>query len=143
MEKKELLGKLKAVKAKIEELEGQEPVVYATCCKFIPKIGYVHEIATKRDCAKALTIVQENFSSEDAAALELGLLPEEIAVESNFLGYKLDVWKSDIQKRVDEIKKIEKIEKLEIAKETLMKHRSADDIFNEDMDGISDVLDEL
>jgi hypothetical protein len=143
MERKELLGKLKAVNAKISEIESAEPVVYATACKFIPKAGYVHELESKRDCAKALAIVKENFSVETSAAEELGLSFDDIKEDTNFLGFKLDVWKSDIQKRVAELTQLETLEKLEVAKEKLMKHRSAEDIFNEDMDSIGDVLEGL
>jgi len=143
MERKELSAKLKAINAKIEEIESAEEVVYATANKFIPSVGHVHQIQTKRDCAKALTIVNKQFSTENEAAKELGLTDADIQSETNYLGFKKEVWVSDLQKRVNELTQAETLAKLENAKKTLMKHRTADDIFSEDMDSISDVLEGL
>ena len=141
MKKEELSLKLKAVRNKIKELKAIEAPVYATQNKFIPSIGYIFDIETLRDCAKALSIVKKYFSSEVEEASELGISEKDLAADSNYLGHKLSVWQKDIQNRVTEIKNDDMLEKLEVAEKTLMKHRTGDDIFNEDMENIGDVLD--
>jgi len=140
MKREELASKLKGVRAKIAEINAKEAPVYATSSKYIPNIGYVAEIPTLRECAKALAKVKRYFNAETEEAAALGIDESEIAADSNYLGHKLAVWQKDIQARVDELKDAELLTKLEAAEKTLSKHRTQDDIFNEDMESIGDVL---
>lgn len=143
MKKEDLSKNLKAINAKIATVEGIEIPDYKTATKFIPNIGYVAEISTLRECAKALSKINKQFKSEIDSANELGIDESDIVADTNYLGYKKEVWVSDLQKRVSELKNEELLIKLNKAKSTLMKHRSEEDIFNEDMDEISDILNTL
>ena len=143
MTKVELSTKLKQVRKRITELKEKEAPVYVTGNKYIPSHGYVADIPTLRECAKALATVKKAFSTESEEATELGLTDADIAAETNYLGFKLTAWQKDIQNRVTELKDADMLVKLENAEATLSKHRTADDIFNEDVESIGDVLDSL
>lgn len=136
---------LKKVQAAKEELakKNKKAPVYETATKYIPAVGYVAQIPTLRECAKALAFVQSQFSNEDTAASELGLEESEIQEEQNYLGFDLETWKSDIQTRVNQLKDEALAESLDEAEAKLKKHRSADDVFADDMDGIDSILSKI
>jgi len=143
MKREDLRKGIKAVTAQISKVENAEEVEYKTSTKFIPNLGYVADLPTLRDCAKALTRINKHFEAETESATELGIEADEIAADTNYLGHRQKVWLSDIQKRVDELKRETELEKLYKAKETLMKHRSKEDIFAEDMEDIAGILGKL
>ena len=138
----EVRDNLKKVQSAIEALENKnkKAPLYETAAKYIPNIGYVAEIPTLRECAKALSFVQSKFTSETTAASELGIEETDIQEEQNYLGFDLETWKSDIQKRVSELKDAAMMEKLATAEAKLKKHRSADDIFADDMEDIEGLI---
>ena len=142
IERKDVRDNLKKVKTAIESLQkkNKKAPLYETATKYIPNLGYVAELPTLRECAKALSFVQSKFTNETTAAADLGLDEEDIQEEQNYLGFDLETWKSDIQKRVDQLKDEATMEKLIEAETKLKKHRSSDDIFADDMEGIADIL---
>ena len=140
MKREELNARLKSVNAKIKELQIIEEPEFKTQNSFIPKIGFVHEIETLNECAKALTLIKKRLESVESSADELGLTKDEIKGNNKYLGHTIETWKNDLQKKVDEIKRINLLEKLNLAKGVLMKHRTEDDIFQDDMESIEDVL---
>ena len=133
------LKKVQSAKEALEKKNKKSPL-YETATKYIPNIGYVAEIPTLRECAKALAFVQSKFTNETTAASELGIEETDIQEEQNYLGFDLETWKSDIQKRVAQLKDEAMMEKLVTAEAKLKKHRSADDIFADDMEDIEGLL---
>jgi hypothetical protein len=142
MDRKDIRENLKKVQSAIAALEkkNKKAPCYETATKHIPAIGYVSEIPTLRECAKALSFVQSKFTNETTAAAELGLAEADIQEEQSYLGFDFETWKSDIQKRVEQLKDESQMEKLQAAEQKLKKHRSADDIFADDMEGMDDLL---
>lgn len=138
-EVRENLKKVQSAKEALEKKNKKAPL-YETVAKYIPNIGYVAEIPTLRECAKALAFVQSKFTNENTAATELGIDETDIQEEQNYLGFDLETWKSDIQKRVAQLKDEAMMEKLATAEAKLKKHRSADDIFADDMEDIEGLL---
>ena len=133
------LKKVQDAKQALEKKNKKAPS-YATTTKYIPYLGYVAELATLRECAKALAHVQSKFTNENAAASELGIEETDIQEEQNYLGFDLETWKSDIQIRVSQLKDVAMMEKLTNAETKLKKHRSADDIFQDDMEDIEGLV---
>ena len=84
--------------------------------------------------------MQSKFTNENAAASELGIEETDIQEEQNYLGFDLETWKSDIQIRVSQLKDVAMMEKLTNAETKLKKHRSADDIFQDDMEDIEGLV---
>ena len=142
MKKADLTKKLKAVKAKIAELRAAEPVAYVTSTKHVPSVGYVHELESLKDCVRALSKINKQFALDDESALSLGVESAEITT-IKYLGHSQKDWQNDVQKRVNELNSATLLNKLIVAEKVLNKHRSEEDIFNDDMDEISDVLESV
>ena len=140
MKREELNKKIKSVKKQIEKLESVEYPVYKTDSKYIEKFGIIKELETLDIVAKAFTFVKSNFQGFDNAYDELGIVTKETE-KPKYMGYALDTWTTDFKIRVQQLNDFKKIKDLNNALEVLNKHRSEDDIFNEDMERISDILD--
>ena len=143
MERKDIPMHLKKVNARIAILEAKKAPRYETDNKYIPNMGYVEELPTKRDCAKALAFIKNRCASELESARELGLKDSDVEADVTYLGYLPEVWKSDIQKRVDTINDEELLEKLKNAREVLMKYRSKEDIAMENIEYITETLNRI
>lgn len=139
MKKSELSAKLKAIKTKISEIENADEPVYKTANKFLPNIGHISEIETLKDCVKALSKINKQFDVDSTSASVLGINVETLS-SNKYFGFSQKDWQSDIQTRVAVLKNEELLNKLKNAEEVLKKHRSEEDVFNEDMESISDVL---
>jgi len=139
MNKSDLNKKLKAVKAKIAELQGLEKQSYKTSTKHVPSVGYVHELETLKDCVRALSKINKQFALDGDSASILGIDSTEITT-LKYMGHGQKDWQDDIQKRVKELQNQALLVKLVNAEKVLSKHRSEEDVFNDDMEGISDVL---
>lgn len=140
MNDKEVSKNLKTVIARLAQLATEKAPQYETCNKYVPTIGYVSEMETKRECAKALSLVRNKCVSELASAEILGMSADEVEDDINFMGFSYEVWQSDIQKRVDELRKEETIAKLEKAKAVLTKYLSAEEKFAIDLESITEAI---
>jgi hypothetical protein len=140
MKREELVPKLKSITAEISRLENLTQHDYRTRNKYVDKFGFIHELSTQEECAKVYKTIKTHFDEMSDVSLELDIDIDEVKEKANYMGYNLDVWKSDVQARINELRTDIKIEKLYNAQEVLKKHRSEDDIFNDDIDSISDVL---
>lgn len=128
------------MKKQIEKLESVEYPEYKTDSKYIEKFGIVKELDSLDIVAKAFTFVKSNFQGFDNAYDELGITTKD-SEKPKYMGYSLENWTSDFKIRVQQLTDLKKIKDLNNALEVLNKHRSEDDIFNEDMESISDILD--
>jgi hypothetical protein len=140
MVRTELSANLKKMKAKIEELNSKRRPNYITCSKYIASVGAVKELESLRECAKALKTINHHFDSEISGLDEIGIEANEIKNDQNFLGFQREEWISDLKLRVGELRDAILLENLEVAVDKLSKHRSSEDIFAEDTDGVDDLL---
>lgn len=143
MERKDIGKNLKIVNARIELLESQKLPRYNTENKYIPSMGYVSELPTKRDCAKALSLIKNKCASEFEAAKELGINDCEIELDVNYLGFFQEIWKEDIKQRLNWIIREEILSKLKDAKQVMLKYRTEEDILQENLDYIMETLNNL
>jgi len=144
MQRSEVKTKLAAVKKAIAEIESNEDevVAYATSNKHLPGVGYIHEIDSYTELAKAHNeITKKSTNDLSASVTALGLTDTEQPEETvKILGFKPKTWFSDINKRLTELRTIHKLAKLKQAESTLSKHLSSDDKFDMDTDGIDALL---
>lgn len=136
----ELSANLKKMRAKIEELKSKRRPNYITCSKYIAGTGAVRELESLRECAKALKTINQHFDSEISGLDEIGIEANEIKNDQNFLGFQREEWIFDLKLRVGELRDAILLENLEVAVDKLSKHRSSEDIFAEDTDGVDNLL---
>ena len=126
--------------AEIEKLQNSDKPNYVTYTKYLPKVGYIHEIATMADIIKAQKIVNKEKVDNTDIAASLGIQADELPTSDvKLMGYKLDVWDADIQKRIQELRVEIRLEKLQADADKLEQFLSEDDRFDMAMDKLSTV----
>lgn len=140
MVRTELAANLKKMNGKIAELKAKRRPNYITCSKYIASVGAVKELESLRECAKALKVINHHFDSEVAGLDEIGIEAKEIKNDQNFLGFQREEWITDLKTRVGELRDAALLKELEAKVAKLSKHRTSDDIFQEDADGVDDLL---
>ena len=140
MVRTELSANLKKMKAKIAEIQTKRRPNYITCSKYIASVGAVKDLENLRECAKALKIINHHFESETTGLEEIGIEAKEIKNKQNFLGFEREEWISDLKLRVGELRDAMLLKSLEESVAKLSKHRTSEDIFTEDTDGIDDLI---
>jgi gas vesicle protein len=140
MNRAELSSKLKSIRLAIDAIENQPKPEYKTTNKYVEKIGFIHELKTLTEVAKTYKFVKNNIGDLEDVAKELGITIEST---NKFMGHSLTVWKDDSLTRIKELNDQARLQKLKEAEEVLKKHRTDDDIFYEDVDSISDILETI
>jgi hypothetical protein len=140
MKREDLSVNLKKMKTKVAELKAKRQPSYVTCGKYINGVGYVKDLETLRECAKALKVINNHFDSEVSGIDEIGIEANEIKNDQNFLGFQREEWIADLKNRVAVLRDSMLLANLEKSISKLSKHRSSDDIFAEDTDGMDDLL---
>ena len=136
----ELSANLKKMNAKIAELKSKRRPNYITCSKYVASVGVIKDLENLRECAKALKIINHHFESEVSGLDEIGIEANEIKNDQNFLGFQREEWISDLKLRVSELRDAVLLADLGKSVAKLSKHRTTDDIFTEDSDGVDDLL---
>jgi DNA-binding XRE family transcriptional regulator len=141
MERAELAKRYEATKKAIAEIENSNEVyLYATKDKYLPQVGYVHEIETISDLLNAQNIInsQKQNDFKDAAEM-LGLKESEMPkiAESMILGLKASYWDKDLKTRLDELRQENRLMDLEKDLALLHRHLSDEDQFKIDMSKLS------
>lgn len=136
----QLLSKFNSINIEIKKLTDVEEPVYFTLNKYLPKIGYIHEIETLTQIVKAKKYIDKETSSNSAIIAELGLKTEEIETEDvKLMGFSIDKWNADIQTKIVDIRRITRLEKLQKDLSIVSKYLSDDDKFNLAMDELDTV----
>ena len=80
--------------------------VYATQTKYIPKIGYIHEMTFKQILEAKNFLNTHNSNPFDAEMKELGITDKEIESKNTdkFLGVKMTIWENDLKTRIEELR---------------------------------------
>lgn len=147
MQRTDVSAKLAALRKEIKAIEGNDdPVVYATCNKYLPGAGIISEISNIPDIVAAHAEVLKQSKFEHQQSIEaLGLTQAEIELIPStvkILGYKPGVWFDDIKKRLAELRQEERLIKLKASYKKLKKWLSEDDQFELDTAGIDSLLTE-
>lgn len=144
MERSEVKTKLAVVQKAIKEIQDNEDevVAYATQNKHLPGVGYISEIQSFTDLAKAHAEITKRSTNDLTASIAaLGLKEEEMPEETvKILGFKPKTWFNDINKRLAQLRTENRLEKLIKAEAALTKHLSDDDVFAMDTEGIDSLL---
>ncbi len=143
--RKELLAKYNVLTAKIANIESsnteETSLIYRTENKYIPGVGVISEIEDKKLLIKAHKFIKEQFVSDDAIAVELGIELE--TEQETYLGFSAKLWLKEIKQRVQELQENDNLTKYKSALEIVKKNLSADDLFELEMSTISDVLSDI
>lgn len=141
IKREEVKKKFTAVEKELDRLRKLPKPLYATASKYIPKVGYVHELETVKQILKAQKTVDAEREDYDASAKKLEIDSDDIEEENvTFMGFAFDVWDTDIKNRLEEIKTQATITDLERARKVLKKNLSSEDKFDLEMESIGDVM---
>jgi hypothetical protein len=146
MQRADVKANLLKVNRALKEMETSEEDVpcYKTKDKYLPNVGYIHDIDNIPDLVKAhakvLRLSQSDFqksvNSLNLTAEETELIPSTVKI----MGFSPTVWFNDINTKLWELRKAAQFVKLQNARFALDKHLSEDDKFELDTAGVDDVL---
>lgn len=144
MQRSEVKTKLAEVRKAIAEIESNEDevVAYATQNKHLPGIGYISEIESFAELAKAHNEITKKSTNDLTSSIKaLGLTDSEQPEETiKILGFKPKTWLNDINKRLVELRTEIRLEKLKQAEKVLSNNLSSDDKFTMETEGIDALL---
>lgn len=147
MKKEDVAKNLQLAKTQLNKLmveREDNPALYHTKNKFLPKNGHVHEMETIEDVVKAHTyLLEQTKESSFTKSMErLKVNDSEISEKRTpkVLGYKVSVWERDMETRINEIRMDKKIQQLEKAISVLSKHIDAKAAFEMETDFIDGLL---
>lgn len=135
MKNSEIKSRYEATMSAIDGIKKDEtPYMYATQQKYIPNIGYIHQldIPGLLKATSFLNKLSENqFSAE---CEELGLNPTEIPLTEtdSFLNFKISAWKQDIKTRLSELRAESRMQNL--VNDASILHRHLDETSIKEMD---------
>jgi len=101
--------------------------LYATQTKYIPKIGYVHQLTMDQILAakRFLDSLSNSSYKKEMEELEINQSEVEHQLTDKFLGVKVQVWESDLRTRIEEIRLETRIANLN--RDLGILHRNLDD----------------
>lgn len=128
--------------AEIEKIKSEEEVyLYATKDKYLPKVGYIHEVESITELLKAQAIVnkQKNQEFKDVAE-QLGITDDEMPKNevSRLMGLKTSYWDKDLKTRLEELRNKKRLDNLMKDADLLRRNLNEDDVFKLDMMELSD-----
>lgn len=135
-----LLNQLEAVNNEIKNLEEKE-YNYKTNRAW-PGCMVVNTIDSVNALIKVWETIHNSIKTNSDAIKALGLDKLELVSEEDtqYYGYSLKEWESDLKLRAIQFADTEKIKKLNKAKKILEKNMSEDDKFAQDMNAVADLI---
>jgi len=138
MKRDEVRAKLKDVDSEIKKIKATPEVEYVTGGVYVPGVGHMRELVSLQELVKAHAIIIKTKIDLEQSAKELDIELEDSEFE--FQNVKISDWEKDIKNRRDEVILENRLSQLEKASAILTKNLSEDDLFEIEMDGISNVL---
>jgi hypothetical protein len=135
MDQADLTKRYESTKEVLANLKDEcSTFLYATQTKFIPKIGYVHELSITEVLKAKRFLNKLNETQFSVEMKELGITDSELGETptNKYLGVKLKSWITDLGTRVDQLRSDAKINTL--TQDLLILERNLDASSRRDMD---------
>ena len=146
MNQAELNARYNSTKAELNKISNaDEQFLYATLTKYIPKIGYIHQLSFDQLLEAKKFLNDLNSGANTKEMEELGITADEVkdVVTDKFQGVRLAVWNSDIQTRITELRLQRRISNLTHDLGILARNLDKDALRDNDLAGLySEVITE-
>jgi Cu/Ag efflux pump CusA len=140
MNQAELNARYNSTKAELNKISNtDEQFLYATLTKYIPKIGYIHQLSFEQLLEAKKFLNDLNAGSNTKEMEELGITAAEVkeAVTDKFQGVRLAVWEADLKTRIIELRLQNRISNLTHDLGILARNLDKDAIRSNDLAGLS------
>jgi hypothetical protein len=140
MNQAELNARYNSTKAELNKISNaDEQFLYATLTKYIPKIGYIHQLSFDQLLEAKKFLNDLNSGANTKEMEELGITADEVkdVVTDKFQGVRLAVWNSDIQTRIAELRLQRRISNLTHDLGILARNLDKDALRDNDLAGLS------
>lgn len=140
MEQLKLTERYNATKTELNRLhEDNQQFLYATLTKYIPKIGYIHQLTFEQllIAKRFLNELNSNSFSKEMEELELESNDVNDKSTDKFLGVNIVVWVTDIKTRIAELRLERRIANLTHDLGILHRNLDKDSIRSIDLENLS------